>query len=291
MRPTRRLLLVSAALLALFWLSSALYTVGQTEVAIVTRFGAPQSPPRGPGLHAKLPWPVDSVLRLDARLLVFDNEPIEMLTEDKKNVLVDSFICWRIADPLRFTQTVRDRAEAEARLLDVSASELGAAVGSASMDRFIDPAGEVELRQISSRVAAAVDAVTRANFGIEIVDLQINGFNLPPQNRASVIQRMRAERARIATRYRSEGEEQALGIEAEAIGERERILAEARSRAEAVRGAGEAEAMSLFADAYRQDPELYRFLRSLDAYEKILDRDTTLFLDADSELLRYLDGG
>jgi membrane protease subunit HflC len=120
--------------------------------------------------------------------------------------------------------------------------------------------------------------------------VQINGFNLPPQNRTSVIERMRAERARIATRYRSEGEEAALKIQAEAAAERERILSEARARAEALRGQGEAEALSTFAGAYSKDPDFYRFLRSLESYETILDGKTTIFLESDSQLLKALDG-
>lgn len=204
--------------------------------------------------------------RVDQRLLVFDNEPTEMLTRDKKcspatrsNVLVDSFLCWRIADPLRFVQTVRTRPEAEARLLDLTASELGAAVGSEPLDSFLrpgpapgpepsgDPQAEVsqaddprpgltKLREVAERARRQVHELALASFGIEVVDLEINGFNLPRQNRKSVIERMRAERARIATRYRSEGEEEALKIKALATAEREQVLAEARAEAEVLRG-------------------------------------------------------
>jgi membrane protease subunit HflC len=125
-------------------------------------------------------------VRLDARLLVFDNEPIAMLTADKKNVVLDTFICWRIADPLQFTQTVKTRPEAEARLLDIAAAEMGAAVGNAPMDAFISTApGKVEIGALSERVGAAVDAVARRSFGIEVVDLRINGVSLPAQNRTT----------------------------------------------------------------------------------------------------------
>jgi membrane protease subunit HflC len=278
-------------LLVVVLVSSAFFTVDETEVAIVTRFGRPLDGLARPGLHVKWPWPIETVVRLDSRLLVFDNEPTEMLTRDKKNVLIDSFICWRIADPLRFAQTVRTRAEAEARLLDISAAELGSAVGSEPMESFIGvEAGRVQLREISARVAAAMNRISGQSLGIEVVDLQINGFNLPAQNRVSVVNRMRAERARMATRYRSEGEEEALKIEAQATAEREKILAEARSQAEAVRGAGEAEAMSIFAAAYGKDPEFYKFLRTLQSYESIIDEKTTVFLESDSRLMSVLHG-
>jgi modulator of FtsH protease HflC len=231
------------------------------------------------------------VIRLDRRTLLFDNEPIEMLTQDKKNVLVDSFVCWRIVDPLRFAQTVRTRAEAEARLFDISTSELGTAVGSEPMASFINvEPGGVQLQEVSQRVGGAVDKVMRGSFGIEVVDLQINGLQLPLQNRQSVIERMRAERDRIATKYRSEGEEEALKIEAQATAARERILAESRGRAESIRGAGEARALDLFAKAYAQDPEFYRFLKTMQTYETIIDDRTTIFLESDSKLMGLLNG-
>ncbi|MEM9554496.1 MAG: protease modulator HflC [Acidobacteriota bacterium] len=286
-----RLGAIGALLLLLALVPSCFFVIEQTEIGIVTRFGKPSGALAEPGLHVKAPWPVDKVLRLDRRLLVFDNEPAEMLTRDKRNVVVDSFVLWRIEDPLRFAQTVRTRLEAEARLLDLVASALGAAVGQEPLDSLInvDPSA-VRLREVADRTAEAVRATTLPSFGIAIVDLRLNGFNLPPQNRASVIERMRAERSRIATAFRSEGEEKALMIEAEASKEEDRLLAEAEARAETIRGAGEAEALALLAEAYSQDPEFFRFLRDLESYETILDENTTIFLESDSTLLETLNG-
>ena len=292
MNARRKSLWLVLALICLIMASTCLFTVQETETAIVTRFGRPLSGVAGSGLHVKYPWPIDTVVRLDRRTLLFDNEPIEMLSQDKKNVLVDSFVCWRIFDPLRFAQTVKTRIEAEARLFDVSASELGAAVGNEPIEAFINVgSGGVKLREVSKRVGDAVNNVMRGNFGIEVVDLQINGLQLPAQNRESVIARMRAERDRIATKYRSEGEEEALKIEAQATAARERILAESRGRAESIRGTGEARAMELFAKAYAQDPEFYRFLKTMQTYETIIDDRTTIFLPSDSKLMGLLDGG
>ena len=291
MKSTPRIALALAGIALIGLLSSAVFTLDETEMGIVTRFGRPLEGTLEPGLHFKWPWPVDTVVRLDRRLLLFDNEPTEMLTRDKKNVLVDSFLCWRIEDALRFASTVKTRAEAEARLLDFATAALGAEVGKEPMESFVneDPA-QVKLNQVAERVQEVVHQQALENLGVAVVDLEINGFNLPRQNRKSVIERMRAERARIATAYRSEGEEEALKIEAEATAERERLLAEARAEAEATRGRGEAEAMRQLAEAYREDPELYRFLRSLETYETILDEDTTLVLESDSPLLEALDG-
>lgn len=279
-----------AALMAAWFAGTSFFTVEETQQALVLRFGRPLAGITGPGLHLKMPWPIDRIIRLDRRLLVFDNEPTEMLTRDKKNVLVDSFLCWRIVEPLRFVQTVKTREEAEARLLDLTVSELGAAVGSEPMDAFLnaDPV-KLRLRQVVEQAAANVREAARASYGIDLVDLEINGFSLPRQNRASVIERMRAERARIATAYRSEGDERALKIEAEASSERERILAEARGQAEATRGAGEAEALRRMAAAYAKDPELYRFLAGLESSERILDENTTIFLEAGSPLVPLID--
>ena len=292
MNARRKSLWLVLALICLMIAFTCLFTVQETETAIVTRFGRPLSGVAGSGLHVKYPWPIDTVVRLDRRTLLFDNEPIEMLSQDKKNVLVDSFVCWRIFDPLRFAQTVKTRIEAEARLFDVSASELGAAVGNEPIEAFINVgSGGVKLREVSERVGDAVNNVMRGNFGIEVVDLQINGLQLPAQNRESVIGRMRAERDRIATKYRSEGEEEALKIEAEATAARERILAESRGRAESIRGTGEARALELFAKAYAQDPEFYRFLKTMQTYEAIIDDRTTIFLPSNSKLMGLLDGG
>ncbi|MEZ4647862.1 MAG: protease modulator HflC [Candidatus Eisenbacteria bacterium] len=287
----RRILIAIAIVLGVAWATSALFTVDAAETALVTRFGRPLDGTKGPGIHLKAPWPIDQVVRLDGRLLVFDNEPTEMLTQDKKNVLVDSFVCWRIIDPLRFAQTVQNRAEAEARLLDLSSSELGATIGAEPMESFLDPnGGEVRYSAVSAKVAEEMNRITQGSFGIEVVDFRINGFNLPAQNRGSVIDRMRAERSRQATRYRSEGEEAALKIEAETAAERERILAFARAQAESLKGVGEAEALRILGQAYSQDPEFYRFVRSLESYEKILGEETTVFLESDSKLLRHLEG-
>lgn len=269
--------------------STCVFTIHETEIGIVTRFGRPLEALARPGLNFKSPWPIDRVMRVDQRLLIFDNEPTEMLTRDKKNVLVDSFLCWRIEDPLRFVQTVRNREEAEARLLDLTTSELGAAVGSEPMVSFLNAeADSVKLLDVALQAQEAVHRVALDSFGIAVVDLEINGFNLPRQNRKSVIERMRAERARIATAYRSEGEEEALKIEALSTAEKEQLLAEARAEAEAILGQGEAEALRLLADAYRQDPEFFEFLRSLESYRTIIDDNTTLFLESDSKLLEAL---
>ncbi len=291
MRTPTLLLLLLAVVLA--WLSTSVFTVDATETAIATRFSRPLPEVHGPGPHLKLPWPIDGVLRFDKRLLVFRyRAPTEFLTNDKKNILVDSYAVWRIADEHRFLATVRNRDGAEARILDMLTAAMGEVIGVYPLASFINTDEEqVELAEINRRLKEGCAEEARDHYGVNIVDVRINGFSFPPENRASVIRRMQAERDRIATQYRAEGEEAAMKIEASTELEARTILAEAKRQAEVVRGRGEAEAIKVYGAAYAADPEFYTFLRTLEAYEKLIDKDTTLVLRSDSELWRMLEKG
>lgn len=274
----------------ILWLSSAFFTVSAQQVGIVTRFSRPLPASYAPGLHLKAPWPVDAVLRLDQRLLVLKYQAMtEFLTADKKNILVDSFALWRIGEPHRFLATLRSRANAEARLLDMITAALGEVVGSYPLSGFINvDKQQLKIDEINNKIMQICKRDAAQNFGIEIQDLRINAFNFPDQNRASLIKRMEAERSRIATRYRAEGEEQAQKIRADTELETRSLLAEASRKAEVSRGEAEAEAMRIYAEAYSADPEFYRFMRNLEALEKIVDKDTTLLLPADTEPWRLI---
>ncbi len=290
-RRTKVLLLLLTATL-LIWASTAVFIVGPTETGIITRFSRPLPAVCEPGPHLKFPWPVDEVLRFDQKLLVFDHAPTEFLTQDKKNVLVDSYAVWKIGDEHTFLATVRNREAAEARLLDMMTAALGEVVGSYPLASFINTEpGKVRLREINEKLLHACAGAAKDNYGIEIKDVRINAFNFPPQNLASVIKRMQAERDRIATRYRAQGDEEALKIEAQTEKERRKILAEAQRRAKEIKGDAEAEAIRIYGSAYDRDPEFYRFLRTLEAYDKIIDPGTTIILRSDSELWRMLEKG
>lgn len=299
----RVLLLVAIILVVGGWACTCLFVVDQTEFAIVKRFGDPVETCVKPGLRVKWPWPIDTVVRLDNRLMVLENprptEPAkEYLTQDEqagigKNVMVTTYTCWRIkpdADSvLTFLETMGNRVNAEARLGDVVVSELGAALGRNDFSVLIstDPAqrGWPEFTEaIRDRCRQRVEN----DYGIEIVDVRIQRLNFPDQNRRNVFDRMRAERQTIASRYRSEGEERATGIRARANREKEEILAEANKQAEITRGRADAEAARVYAEAYSQDPEFYEFLRTLEAYERSLDEKTVAILSANSEFLQLL---
>ena len=261
--------------------------VDETQFVIVTRFGRPVRDLAISGLHWTWPW--ESVLRFDRRWQVYDPKPSEFLTREKKNLDLDVFVAWRIAEPRRFLETVLDLPGAEARLHDFVWSELAAEVGRNTLNAFVTTnVADHRVEEILSNLTARCATRAREAYGIEIAEVRIKRIGLPAQVRESVFQRMRAERGRIARQYRAEGEEQALRIRAEADRERAVFLAKADAEAERIRGRAEADATRIYAEAYGRDPEFYEFLRTLEAARNVLDENTTVLLSADSPLFRVL---
>jgi membrane protease subunit HflC len=290
MRRTGRYVLAVGVLVALAAVGSA-FVVETTEYVVVTRFGRPVRTYTTPGLHFRIPL-VDQVSRLDARLLMTEPPVAEYLTLDKKNVVARTFLTWHVDDPLRYLQTVQLRDAAEARLAAVTSSEIGAAFGSVPFEALVSTdADKMRLGAIADQVEQRVRDTARGEYGIRLVSLRLERLAFPQQNEASVYQRMRAERQRIAKQFRSEGEEQALKIRAEADRERAGLLAEADRKVLEIRGQAEADAARIYADALAVDPEFYRFVRTLEAYDKIIDRDTTVVLPTGSPLMKGLFGG
>lgn len=276
---------------AAYVLISAVFTVDETEVAVVTRFGAPLEQVRKPGLHLKFPWPIDSAIRVEQRVLFLQNEAQEMLTDDEKNVIIEGYLLWRISDPIRFVETAKTRESAEIRLRDLYTARMGARVGNLPFDSFVNVGlDKLNFHDVFDEVGRQINEIARSYLGITVDGVQITGFTLPAANRASVIERMNAERARIAARYRSEGVEAALKIEAKAAAEYEDIMSDAHAKATEILGKAEADSMRKLADAYRKDPKFYEFLRSLESYESIIGDKTTLFLETDSKLFKTLYG-
>jgi membrane protease subunit HflC len=270
---------------------SAPYVVDATQCGVRTRFGRPVEVIQDPGLHFKVPL-IDDITRLDARLLYFDPPTAEFLTEDKKNVVISPFVVWRIQDPLRFVQKLYTRENAEARIADLVASEVGTVLGRLPFSQLVSAAeGEAHLGEACRAVSDKVRARGAEDYGVNVVEVGIKRLAFPDQNREAVYNRMRAERERMARRFRSEGEEEATKIRAEADKERARLLAEAYRTAAEMKGKGEAEAARIYAEAVGRDPELYKFLRTLESYDKVLDERTTLILPGDSPLLRLLTDG
>ena len=266
------------------------YIINETQQGVLTHFGKVSPPVRQPGFHLKWPRPVSKIYKVDRRIHTLTGIPHELITEDQKSILVDGYLLWRTVDPILFVEAIRTGQNAVERLQDLYLSSSGIIISNKSLDAFIGLGLEHEdLNEASRAILARIAPVARENYGIEVMEAGIVEYTLPVENRPSVIRRMIAERARIAARYRSEGEEMALRIEALAINEHEKLIADAHAEATAILGEAEAEAMALLGKAYRKDPEFYKFVRALDSYDLIIDRNTTLMLPADNELFKYLD--
>ncbi len=278
--------LVAALVVVVLVAASAVFFVDETQTAIVTQFGNPVREIATAGLHWKLPQPVQAVRFFDKRLLIFDPKPTEFLTSDKKNIVVDAYVAWRIADARKFLETVNDRVGAEVRMADIVASELGAALGRYPLHALISTVPDsMKVREIMGAVTDGCRSTGEASFGIEVAEVRMKRLAFPEQNKQSVFDRMRAERERTAKRYRSEGEEEAIKIRAQADKERQEIIAAAYREAEGIRGEGDAEAIAIYGRAFNADPEFYKFVRTLESYKKFMDEKTTVVLSSDSELL------
>lgn len=275
------------ALAVLLLLYLTFFSVRETEFVLVLQFGRPLYTVTDAGLHVK--WPFQSAMYFDRRLRVYNPRPSEFLTRDKKNLVIENYVVWKIQDPNRFVQTVGDPIAAEMRLHDIIWSGLSAALGAHDLESIVSPsADKVQAGQMLDNLTALTDRAALEQYGINVVDVRIKRLNLPEQNKQSVYARMRAERERIAKQYRAEGEEQALRIRADADRQREEILSAAYKEAEKVRGQGDAESTRIYGQAYSRNPKLYKLLRTLEAYKKILDEKTTAILSSDSELLKVL---
>ena len=260
----------------------SLFIVDETRQAIVLQFGKPIKAIQQPGLNWKLPF-IQNVVYFEDRLLVYDAAPTEIITKDKKTLIVDNYARWKIIDPLRFLQTVRDLNGAQARLDDIIYSELRVDLGLFDMTEIVS-----EIREAIMGRVTKISNEKSATYGIEIVDVRIKRVDLPPENEKFIFDRMKAERERIAKQYRAEGQEESAKIIAETEKEKTIILAEAYKTAETTRGEGDAEAVKIYAQSFNKDPEFYKFLRTLDAYKITFKDKTTALLSADSEFLKYL---
>ena len=259
-----------------------LFIVDETKQAIVLQFGKPIRVIKEPGLNFKLPF-IQNVIFFEDRLLVYDAAPTEIITKDKKTLIVDNYARWKIVDPLKFLQTVRDLNGAQARLDDIVYSELRVDLGLFNMSEIVSEKRESVMKRVTK-----ISNEKANTYGIEIVDVRIKRVDLPPENEKYIFERMRAERERIAKQYRAEGQEEAAKIIAETEREKTVILAEAYKTAQTLKGEGDAEAVRIYAESFKQDPDFYKFYRTLEAYKNSFKEKTTVLLSTDSEFLKYL---
>ena len=284
------------AAVGLFAVGSSVFIVDESDYAVVLRFGRVVAEIDEPGLKVKLPALIDQVRRFDKRVLYQGVAQTEFLSADKKNVLVSSYLTWRIQSPRLFLEALGTRTSAEGRLSTLVKSSLGAALGNRPFSDFIpenpDDASPAESEQnlagLENAVFDGVSGVAATDYGIEVVSFGVSRFIFPQQNLMAVFSRMRSERERIASAYRSEGAAEARKILANAERERREILADAEAEVEILRGESEAKATGIYAEAYATDPDFYAFLRKLETYERIIDEETTVIVPADSGLLDLL---
>ena len=267
--------------IAAVFIYNGLFVVDQTQQAMILQLGKPIKVVKDPGLEFKIPF-LQQVLYFDRRLLHYDAAPAEIITSDKKNLVIDNYSKWRIADPLKFYQSVRTEAGAQARLDDIIYSELRVELGKETLNDIVSKVREKIMQEVTAQSNEAAAA-----YGIEVLDVRIKAADLPRENEKHVFTRMQAERQRQAKRYRSEGEEKAMKIRSRADKERTIILSEAYKESEKLRGEGEQAAIKISADAYGQDPDFYAFYRSLQAYSKSLGTRATVVMDRDGEFLQY----
>lgn len=263
-------------------LAGSVFTVDETEQAIITRLGKYVRTVSEPGLGFKAPF-IENVHKFEDRVLEYDAAAAPIITSDKKHLLIDNYARWRIVEPLKLYQTVRDVSGAQARLDDIVFSEIREELARHTLTEIVS----VNREAIMEKVHKQCDDKAR-EYGIEVMDVRIKRADLPAEVAHSVYARMKAERQRIAKKYRSEGEEEAVKIRATTDKDKTIMLAESYRQAEKLKGDGDAEAIKIYAEAFEKDPEFYAFVRTLEAYEKSLGQDTTIVLPSDSEFFRYL---
>ena len=293
---------------ALVVLSSSAYEVHEVNQVIITQFGNPVGEPvTEPGLHFKVPF-IQQANYFEKRFLEWDGNPNQVPTRDKRFIWVDTYARWRIVDPLRFFQRLRDERGAQSRLDDILDGETRNSVARYDLieivrstnrdadDVLVESEEEAAIldqiemgRQAIAAEILARAALSTADLGIELLDLRLKRINYVEEVQQDVFARMIAERQRIAEEFRSEGQGEAARIG----GERERDLAQIQSEAyrtaEELRGVADAEATTIYADAYNRDADFYAFTKSMETYELTMDPTTIFILGTDNELLKYLE--
>lgn len=264
--------------------SSSLYTLNETQVAIKLRLGEVVSIESEPGLKFKTPF-VNNVVFFDQRVQTLDSAPEAFLTIEKKNVIVDSYVKWRIVDVWKFyISTGGTVASANLRLAQNNQDALRSEFSKRTIKEVVSDQREAIMATVKSKLMA----IAESEYGIEVVDVRIKRIELSPEVRNSVYLRMETERKGLANKLRSEGSEEAEKIQAFAEKERTIILANAYRDSEKIRGEGDAESASNYAEAYSQDAEFYSFYRSLESYRKSFGQSgDILVLSPDSEFFRH----
>jgi membrane protease subunit HflC len=272
--------ILAVAILIVAW--SSVFTVYQTQQALVVRLGKPVSVVSQPGLHVKAPF-IDNVIDVDRRILDLEAPPQEVIASDQKRLVVDAFARYRIKDPLRFYQTLGSIPGANSQLSILLNSALRRVLGEVTFTHVVRD----QRAELMSRIQKLMDQEAKS-YGIQVVDVRIRRADLPEQNSQAVYLRMQTERQREAAEFRAQGAQRAQEIRSRADREVTVLTADAQSKAEQVRGEGDAKRNQIFAAAYSKDPDFFNFYRSMQAYENGLkSNDTRFLLKPDSNFFRY----
>jgi len=263
---------------------TSLFTVEQTEQVLITQFGQPIRVISDPGLHARIPF-IQNVISFDRRLLDYQTPGEEVILNDQRRLIVDSFTRFRITDPLQYFQTVGSAEDAiRNRLNSVVTSSLRRVLGNETLLNVLSAERPRIMGLIRDQVAGEMKS-----FGVTIEDLRLRRADLPVENTKAILSRMMSERDRIAKQARAEGDEASIRIKADAERDRTVLLAEARAQSDRLRGDGEQQSAKIFADAYQQDPNFYQFYRTLQAYREVFGNgQSRMVLTPDNEFLRLL---
>ena len=281
MNKTMRIIgIATTVVLVVLFLSFSIVIVDETQYAVVIRFGEIVKVITKPGLAFKTPF-VDTVTKLDRRYTIYDIPPERIITSDKKTLVIDSYIIWRISDPKRFIESMRSESLALSRLDDIVYSGLRNSLAKYDMDTIVTQEKDF-LKEVLSFSASNVKT-----FGIEIVDVRIKKTDLAVENRNAVFERMKSERQSIAALIRAEGEKEAQRIRSEADKKALIIQSQAQSDAEQIKGTGEASATKIYSQAYSQDPHFYKLWKTLESYGDIIP-GSVILLDEEMDILNYL---
>ena len=265
--------------------ASAVFTVHQTQQALILQFGNPIRVIKDPGLHFKMPF-IQNAEFYDSRILDLDPPAQEVILADQKRVNVDAFARYRILDPLEY----RKRAQTDANFRSVFGQRLNAAIRAGIGKILLGDMLTSKRTEVMSVIAEQMKAFA-PEFGVEVVDVRIGRTDLPDTTAQSVYNRMRSDRVAHAARLRAVGEEQKLRIQAGADRERTVIVAEAQRQSEILKGQGEGKRNRILGNAFGKDPEFFDFYRSMEAYEKALGEGTTMILSPDSDFFRFFGAG
>jgi len=280
----RTSLIALAVVLVLLGIAAvnALFTVHQTQQALVLQFGDPRQVIRDPGLHLKVPF-VQNVITIDKRILDLDIQPSEVIASDQKRLVVDAFARFRVVDPLQFYIAVGNEAVARSRLGTILQSSLRRVLGEESFEAVVRDDRADLMERIKDQMNKEAE-----QFGIDVVDVRIRRADLPEANSQAIFGRMQTEREREANEFRAQGKEVAQRIRANADREVTVTVAESTRNAEIIRGEGDACRNRIFAAAFGIDPNFFAFYRSMQSYEQaLMEGETTAVLSPDSEFFRY----